>query len=107
MNICTFIGRLVSDPVIKDVGSTQLVTFSLAIEEYRKDKDGTKKKRVDFLDFEAWDSGATAFKKVCKKGDLVAIESCARQQKCVTPEEQSKEKINFRVKSFKICNGKD
>ena len=34
MNICTFIGRLVSDPVIKDVGSTQLVTFSLAIEEY-------------------------------------------------------------------------
>ena len=46
MNNCTLIGRFVADPVIRDVGKTKLVTFSLAIEEYRKDKDGNKKKRV-------------------------------------------------------------
>lgn len=49
MNNCTFVGRLSSDPEIRDVGNTSLATFSLAIEEYRRDKDGTKKKRVDFF----------------------------------------------------------
>ena len=40
MNNCNFVGRLTADPVIKDVGSTQLATFSLAIEKHRKDKNG-------------------------------------------------------------------
>ena len=40
MNNCAFVGRLASDPVIKEVNSTHLVNFTLAIEEHRRDKDG-------------------------------------------------------------------
>ena len=49
MNNCNFVGRFTADPEIRDVGNTQLVTFFLAVEEYRRDKEGNKKKRVDFF----------------------------------------------------------
>ena len=103
MNSCTFVGRLVADPKLKEVNNTHLVSFTLAIEEHRKDKDGTKKKRVDFLEFEAWDSGATTIEKYCKKGDFIAVEAIARQQRWTVGEEK-RQKVNFRITNFKIFN---
>jgi len=100
MNNCNFVGRFTADPEIRDVGSTQLVTFFLAVEEYRK-------KRVDFFEFEAWDSGGTTIHKICKKGQIIAIHASARQQKWTNPQGESKQKINFRVQSFKIFNEKE
>ena len=107
MNNCNFVGRFTADPEIRDVGNTQLVTFFLAVEEYRRDKEGNKKKRVDFFEFEAWDSGGTTIYKFCKKGDMIAIHSCARQQKWVNSEGKSIQKTNFRVQSFKLLCGKE
>ena len=107
MNNCAFVGRLSSDPEIRDVGNTKLTTFSLAVEEYRRDKDGTKKKRVDFFEFEAWDSGATTIYKFCKKGDMIAIHASARQQKWTNSNGENRQKINFRVQSFKLLGGKE
>ena len=106
MNNCTFIGRLASDPTLKDVGNTQLVTFALAIEEYRRDREGVKKKRVDYFEFEAWDSGASTIAKFCKKGDFLAVETAARQQKWESDGEP-RQKVNFRVKNFKMFNSYD
>ena len=96
-----------ADPEIRDVGNTQLVTFSLAVEEYRRDKEGNKKKRVDFFEFEAWDSGGTTIHKICKKGQIIAIHASARQQKWTNPQGENKQKTNFRVQSFKIFNEKE
>jgi|TARA_R110001599_G_scaffold45260_1_gene133962 single-strand DNA-binding protein len=107
MNNCNFVGRFTADPEIRDVGNTQLVTFFLAVEEYRRDKEGNKKKRVDFFEFEAWDSGGTTIHKICKKGQIIAIHASARQQKWTNPQGESKQKINFRVQSFKIFNEKE
>ena len=63
MNNCTFIGRLVSDPELIEVNDTNVVRFTLAINEYRRQKDGTKTRKTDYFDFEAWDSGATTISK--------------------------------------------
>jgi single-strand DNA-binding protein len=106
MNSANFVGRLVADPALKDVNGTPLVNFTLAVEEYRKDKDGQKKKRVDFLDFEAWDSGASTIAEYCKKGDFLAVETSARQQRWTSGEEK-KQKINFRVNNFKMFNNRN
>ena len=103
MNNCTFVGRLVDDPALKSVNNTSVVNFTLAIEEYRRDQDGTKKKRVDFLDFEAWDSGATTIEALCSKGDSMVVNAVARQQKW-TKDGKMKERIKFRVKNFKVFN---
>ena len=101
MNTCSFVGRLVRDPEMKEINNTHLVNFTLAIEEHRKDKDGSKRKRVDFLDFEAWDSGATTINKYCKKGDQLAVSAIARQQRW-SDGESNRSKINFRVNNFKF-----
>ena len=81
MNICCFVGKLVADPELKETNNTYVVNFSLAVEDYRKDKEGEKHRRVDYLDFEAWDTGATTIAKHFKKGELLAIEAEARQHK--------------------------
>jgi len=102
MNNCNFVGRLTSDPTIKDVGSTKLATFSLAIEEHRKDKNGNKVKRVDFFDFTAWDSGALTIHKLCKKGDMIAVHATARQEKWNDSNDQPRQKVSFRVQNFRV-----
>jgi single stranded DNA-binding protein len=100
MNICLFVGKLANDPELREINNTFVVNFSLAVEEYRKDKEGEKHRRVDFLDFEAWDSGATTIAKHFKKGDMLIIEAEARQHKWVA-NDQKRQKIVFRVKTFK------
>ena len=100
MNVCCFIGKLSNDPELREINGTYVVNFSLAVEDYRKDKEGEKHRRVDFLDFEAWDSGATTIAKHFKKGDMLAIEAEARQHKWVS-NEQKRQKVVFRVKTFK------
>jgi len=105
MNHCTFCGRLVDDPLLKNVNGTSLVTFTLAVEEHRRDNQGHNRKRVEFLDFEAWDSGADAIKSYCSKGDLLLVEGIARQQRWKS-DGQNRSKINFRVSKFRNFTGK-
>ena len=40
MNKCHFVGKLTDDPVLYPRGQTTLARFTLAVEEYRKDKAG-------------------------------------------------------------------
>ena len=105
MNICCFVGKLVADPELKETNNTYVVNFSLAVEDYRKDKEGEKHRRVDYLDFEAWDTGATTIAKHFKKGELLAIEAEARQHKWVSGD-QKRQKVVFRVKTFKTAGCK-
>ena len=107
MNNCTLIGRFVADPVIRDVGKTKLVTFSLAIEGYRKDKEGNKKKRVDFFFFFSWDSGAQTINEFCAKGDIIAVTAAARQQKWTNSNDEHRQKVVFRVQNFRLLSGRD
>jgi len=103
-NYCRFIGRLVQDPKLVKMENTDLVTFTLAVTEYRKQRDGEKKKTVNYFDFEAWDSGATTLGKYCKKGDLVDVVTSARNNNWTDREGNKKFQTRFRVKEFKLFN---
>jgi hypothetical protein len=105
MNNCSFVGKLANDPDLREVNNTFVVNFCLAVEDYRRDKDGEKHRQVNFLDFEAWDTGATTIAKHFKKGDMLIIESEARQHKWVSGE-KNRQKIVFRVKNFKSAGCK-
>tara|TARA_R100000808_G_scaffold5713_1_gene17219 strand:+ start:49912 stop:50304 length:393 start_codon:yes stop_codon:yes gene_type:complete len=104
MNNCNFIGRLVADPELNDVNDTSVVRFTLAINEYRKSRDGEKNKNVSYLDFEAWDTGATTIGKHCRKGDEIAVLASARQDKWTDKEGNRRSKVKFRVNKFKLFN---
>ena len=93
MNKCHFLGKLTHDPETEPFSNTRVCRFVLEVEEYRKDKNGSKKKRKDYLDFEAWDTAAIAIAKQGKEDDFMVVESIARRYN---------EDIVFRVTSFKI-----
>jgi single-strand DNA-binding protein len=93
---------MVQDPQLTEVNDTNVIRFTLAINEYRKSKDGEKNKQVNYLDFEAWDSGATTIGRYCQKGDEIAVICSARQDKWTDKEGNRRSKIKFRVNKFKL-----
>ena len=104
MNSCNFIGRLAQNPELVPVDSTHVARFTLAVEDYRRSRDGKKTKRVDYFDFEAWDTGATAIAKLCKKGDMVDIVSSARNNRWRNTKTDEDFETRFRVKEFQLFN---
>ena len=97
MNSCNFIGRLAQNPELVPVDSTHVARFTLAVEDYRRSRDGKKTKRVDYFDFEAWDTGATTICKYCKKGDELAVFTTGRQYKWT----EDDGKRNSKIKALK------
>lgn len=97
MNRCQFLGKLINDPDLTTPYSTDLVNFTLEVEEYRRDKDGVKKRRTDLLNFEAWDSAAKTIHKYASKNDFLVVEAIARN-----PPTKRFGEVIFRVTNFKI-----
>ena len=105
-NYCRFIGKLVDDPKVVDFETTSLCTLTLAINEYRKEKNGEKKKVVNYFDFEAWDSGGMAIYTHCAKGDLIDLAASARNNSWVDKKGDKRYATKFRVTEFKILSNK-
>lgn len=103
-NYCRFIGRLAENPKIANFENTQLCTFTLSVTEYRKERDGTKKKSVNSFEFEAWDSGGAAIEKHCEKGDTIDLVASARNNSWLDKDGNKKLSTKFRVKEFKLFN---
>ena len=101
-NYCRFIGRLVQDPKTVKFENTKLCTFTLAVTEYRREKDGNKKKNVNFFDFEAWDSGGSTIQKHCSKGDIIDLVASARNNSWTDKDGKKRFSTKFRVKEFKL-----
>lgn len=97
MNRCHFLGKLMDDPELTEHYSSELLNFELEVEEYRRDRDGTKKRRTDVLKFEVWDTAAKTIQKYAQANDLLAVEAIARNSVG-----KSSSDIMFRVTNFKI-----
>tara|TARA_B100001094_G_scaffold263939_1_gene265753 strand:+ start:943 stop:1254 length:312 start_codon:yes stop_codon:yes gene_type:complete len=97
MNGCHFLGKLTGDPVLKKSYNSFFVNFTLEVEEYRRDKDGVKKRRIDLLNFEAWDSAAKTIQQRAQKDDIMVIEAIARNESIKDPDT-----VIFRITNFKI-----
>ncbi len=103
MNKCIFLGRLTHKPVIDiDANSgTPRLVFELEVEEFRRDKNGNKKRILTVLEFEAWDTAALTIEKYANEGVLMSVESSARSH---YTEEHDYDLFYFRVTSFKILS---
>lgn len=100
MNNCCFVGFFTEDPKIIELNNTFVVNFTLAVESFRTNKIGEKVRSIEYLDFDAWDSGAVSICKYFKKGDKIALETEARQHNWIGKDGNKKYKIVFRVSSF-------
>lgn len=75
MNLAVILGRLGQDPELKQIGSTQKVSLSVATGTKWKDKQtGEQKEKTDWHNVEAWGAQAEVINKYFKKGDQIAIQ---------------------------------
>lgn len=92
MNNCTFTGYLVDDPELIEDDAATCCTFDMVVYEYRKNKNGEKKKVPTILTFQAWSSGADTIYKLAKNGTKMTVYASARNG--------NNNKTVFRVNEF-------
>ena len=97
-------GRLTSDPELRYVGdNTAVCDFSLAVNEYRKGKDGQANKNVHFFDFTVWAQAAEFLSNNAKKGDRLVVEATPRQERWTDNSSgQKRSKTTFRLDNFEL-----
>lgn len=73
MNISHFTGRLTREPESKALANDcSVVNFALAVNE-NWTKDGEKKEKVIFVEFDAWNGNGKFVSEYCNKGDLLRV----------------------------------
>ena len=68
------IGRLGRDPESKQVGSSQVANFSIAITEKFKNKEGVQQEKTEWVNIVCWNRQAEIATQYLKKGSLVYVE---------------------------------
>ena len=75
LNKCQIIGRVTKDPELKALPSgTQVCSFSLAVNNTYKDKEGNKKEDVEFVNCVAFGKSGEVIAQYMKKGSLLYVE---------------------------------
>lgn len=85
MNKVFLKGNLTRDPELKEVALGErvcsVVNFTLAVSRFYKKSNGETDQTTEFIDCEAWDTGANLVSKILKKGDPVLIEGSLKTDK--------------------------
>ena len=107
MNKAFFMGNFTRDPEVKTLPSGSVVVdFSIAVNEFRKGKDGGEPIRyATFVDFQAWDALAERIAKYFTKGRKILIDDCKYvKDTWETPEGQKRSRGYFRVNHFEFVD---
>jgi len=72
MNNYMCVGRIVSDPEIKELESGKKVS-SITVAVQRSYKNAEGEYEADFIDCTLWDSIAGTTAEYCKKGDMIGV----------------------------------
>ena len=74
LNKVMLIGRLGKDPESKQVGSSRVTNFSIAITEKFKNKDGAQQEKTEWVNIVTWNRQAEIAAQYLQKGSLVFLE---------------------------------
>ena len=100
MNICTFIARMAKDAETRQAGETTVANFSIAIDTGYGEKKGTS-----FFDCVAFGKTAENLTKFFHKGDKIALEAEARQERW-EKDGKSFSRVVFYVNHWEFVEGK-
>ena len=105
-NSITLIGNLGSNPkmVTTDAGHT-ITEFSLATNEYFRDKDGNRQTRTDWHKVKAFGKLAEIFGKYLEQGSQVAIAGSLRYNKWIDKHDQVRNTAEIIAHSFTFLSG--
>jgi len=104
INEVRFTGHLTDAPVLKQVGDTKVVNFSLGQTRRYKDKNDVEKEDVTFIDCEIWGARAEALAKHAAKGTGLYIAARIKQDQWEDKESGKKRsKVVFVVEEWQFA----
>ena len=104
-NNVSLIGNLGQDPELRNVGSTMVCTFSLAVNETYT-KDGERHTKTNWIPCDVWGKQAEVFDKYVKKGHKVAVIGSLRMDTW-EQDGQNRTKIKVVVSDFKFLQQRE
>jgi single-strand DNA-binding protein len=105
LNIVTIAGRLTRDPEIKMLANNRAVaSMGVAINRKWKDKDGTAKEDVTFVDVTAWGKTAEHCGQYLHKGSGVYIEGHLKMDDWQTKDGQKRQALKVEAMSVQFLD---
>lgn len=102
MNTCIFIGRIASDPEIRETkGGVNNCAFRLAVQRRYKDANGER--QADFIQCIAWRQTAEFIHKFIHKGDCVGVRGSMQNRSYQTQDGTTRYVSEIIVDEIKTC----
>ena len=98
LNKCVFLGRMVKDPEVKEVGESKVAGFAIAVDRnYKSKKEDAP--TADFIPVNAWNKSAEFVSKYFKKGMPIVV---VGSLETYSYETENGKRNGFRIKADEI-----
>ena len=98
MNSVSLFGRLASDPETRQVGTSNVTRFRIAVDR------GGKTKEADFFTIKCWDKQSDIASKYLRKGDQVGVEGYLRVEEW-NKDGQKHSRVEVVVRRLQLVSG--
>ena len=103
INNFNFVGRLTAEPELIDAGGTAICTFSIAVNDYDKKKNGDV---ASFFEVKCFGHNANYVNKYANKGSKIHLEGRVKQERW-EQEGQKRSKVVFYANNIELDGKKD
>lgn len=106
MNNVTLVGRLTSEPEVKELSDgTYRTVISVAVSRDYRNLDGERE--ADFVKCVLWNGIASATKDYCHKGDIVGIKGKLQSRTYETTDNEKKHILEVLVEKITFISSKE
>lgn len=105
INLVTLGGSVGQDPEVKEVGSSKVATFSIAVNEEYKNKQGEKVQNTHWFNCEAWAGLAGLIEQYVKKGSNVYVQGTLAQDKYEDKDGNKRSAIKVKIRDLQFLPG--
>lgn len=101
------IGNLTRDAEVRTAGNGKVISFSVAVNEQWKDRNGEKQSKTTYIDCAKWVSadGSTALSQYLTKGKLVYIEGEPSVNAYTNNQGEVVGRLNVKVADLQLLGG--
>ena len=101
------IGNLTRDAEVRTAGNGKVISFSVAVNEQWKDRNGEKQSKTTYIDCAKWVSqdGSTALSQYLTKGKLVYIEGEPSVNAYTNNQGEAVGRLNIKVADLQLLGG--
>ena len=108
LNRCEFIGRMGQDPEQRFTnGGQSVVSFSLAVGDDYKDKQGQKVEQTEWVNFTAFGKGGEIIHQYCSKGSMLWVAGKFKTDKWENKDGVKMSSTKIHVQDFEFLGGNE